>query len=180
MSEISLLHEVVRLGDASSVHDRIAEIAAECEGQLITVYAKHAQSASADDAVGLAESARLFEELGAFLMAAEAAAEAAQAFSRAGDPRKAAFWTVRTRELAAQCEGARTPALALGSSVAPLTRREREIAALAASGLPSRDIAARLHLSVRTVDNHLQNVYTKLGIAGRNDLSAAPESGGTR
>jgi DNA-binding CsgD family transcriptional regulator len=56
--------------------------------------------------------------------------------------------------------------------LSPLTRREREIAALAASGASSKVIAARLSLSSRTVDNHLQSVYGKLGIRGRRDLAA--------
>ena len=51
-----------------------------------------------------------------------------------------------------------------------LTRREREIAELAALGLSSRQIAERLVVSVRTVDNHLQRVYRKLGIARRAEL----------
>ena len=43
---------------------------------------------------------------------------------------------------------------------------------MAASGLPSRDIASRLFLSVRTVNNHLQRVYAKLGVASREELLA--------
>jgi DNA-binding CsgD family transcriptional regulator len=57
--------------------------------------------------------------------------------------------------------------------VVPLTRREREVAVLAARGRTSREIAAELHVSVRTVDNHLQNAYTKLGVSRRNDLATA-------
>jgi DNA-binding CsgD family transcriptional regulator len=53
---------------------------------------------------------------------------------------------------------------------ADLTPREREIAVLAASGASSREIADRLVISVRTVDNHLQNAYRKLGVARRQDL----------
>ena len=55
----------------------------------------------------------------------------------------------------------------------PLTARERDIATLAAQGDSSKEIAERLFLSVRTVDNHLQNVYSKLGVSGRRQLSAA-------
>jgi DNA-binding CsgD family transcriptional regulator len=68
--------------------------------------------------------------------------------------------------------GARSPAL-VGLKAPGLTRRERQVAMLAAQGLPSRAIAQRLALSVRTVDNHLQVVYGKLGIKGRRALSAA-------
>lgn len=52
----------------------------------------------------------------------------------------------------------------------PLTTREHEIAALAASGLTSRAIAERLQLSVRTVDSHLSRVFTKLKVRSRADL----------
>ena len=55
----------------------------------------------------------------------------------------------------------------------PLTEREREIALLASTGLKCKAIAERLYLSVRTVDNHLQRAYTKLGVGGRDDLAAA-------
>jgi DNA-binding CsgD family transcriptional regulator len=51
-----------------------------------------------------------------------------------------------------------------------LTPREREFALLAAAGSSSRMIAERLVISVRTVDNHLQNVYRKLGVTRRNEL----------
>ena len=56
-------------------------------------------------------------------------------------------------------------------AASPLTPREREIAALAAAGATSKEIAAQLFLSSRTVDNHLQSVYTKLGVSGRQELA---------
>lgn len=56
---------------------------------------------------------------------------------------------------------------------ANLTRREREIAALAAGGLSSRHIADRLTVSVRTVDSHLSRVYAKLSVRSRRDLAQA-------
>ena len=61
----------------------------------------------------------------------------------------------------------------MSDSVVPLSRREAEIAQLAAKGLASKEIADRLFLSVRTVSNHLQNVYTKLGVASRAELVEA-------
>jgi len=43
----------------------------------------------------------------------------------------------------------------------PLTRRESEVARLAASGLTNREIAKSLSLSVRTVECHLWSAYRK-------------------
>ncbi|MBO0820090.1 MAG: LuxR family transcriptional regulator [Nocardiopsaceae bacterium] len=53
----------------------------------------------------------------------------------------------------------------------PLTRREREIAGLVAEGLGNREIAERLFLSKRTVDSHLEHIFTKLAITSRTQLA---------
>jgi len=54
-----------------------------------------------------------------------------------------------------------------------LTRREREIAKLAASGATNAQIAAELSLSQRTVESHLYASYAKLGISDRSQLAEA-------
>jgi DNA-binding NarL/FixJ family response regulator len=58
-----------------------------------------------------------------------------------------------------------------GSAVRQLTRRETEIAALVAAGLGNREIAARLFLSKRTVDSHMEHIFTKLGFSSRTQLA---------
>ena len=79
--------------------------------------------------------------------------------------------TRRAGELAARCGDVSTPGLSFGTKEERLTRREREVAGPAAVGASSREIAAELVLSVRTVDNHLQNVYSKLGVSSRDELA---------
>lgn len=56
---------------------------------------------------------------------------------------------------------------AAGSLPGRLTARQAEILALLATGLSNRDIATRLSLSVGTVERHLANLYTKLGVHNR-------------
>jgi DNA-binding NarL/FixJ family response regulator len=54
-----------------------------------------------------------------------------------------------------------------------LTAQERQIAELARDGVSNPEIAARLFLSRRTVEWHLRNVFSKLGIRSRQDLALA-------
>lgn len=52
-----------------------------------------------------------------------------------------------------------------------LTEREAEVAVLVAEGNSNREVALRLHLSVRTVEVHLSRVFAKLGVRSRVELS---------
>jgi DNA-binding CsgD family transcriptional regulator len=54
----------------------------------------------------------------------------------------------------------------------PLTAREREVATLVAKALSNRQIAGRLVLSERTIESHVRNILTKLGLTNRTELTA--------
>jgi DNA-binding CsgD family transcriptional regulator len=70
-------------------------------------------------------------------------------------------------------EAATSPSAAIDSGAASLlTQREREIAVLVARGLQNRAIAARLDLSVRTVDAHVEHIRRKLGVHSRAEIAA--------
>jgi predicted ATPase/DNA-binding CsgD family transcriptional regulator len=81
----------------------------------------------------------------------------------------------------ADCSHQDAIALALGEPPAcappvrvesqPLTRRQREVVALVAQGLTSRDIAARLYISRRTVETHLAKIMTVLNVRTRVEVA---------
>jgi pimeloyl-ACP methyl ester carboxylesterase/DNA-binding CsgD family transcriptional regulator len=54
-----------------------------------------------------------------------------------------------------------------------LSNRELEVLALVAEGLSNEEVAARLYLSVRTVERHLSNIYAKLRVSGKAARAAA-------
>ncbi|KQP56503.1 LuxR family transcriptional regulator [Agreia sp. Leaf283] len=56
--------------------------------------------------------------------------------------------------------------------LAALTPREREVATLAADGMSNAEIAARLYLSVRTVESHILQARSKLGDVRRSELAS--------
>jgi DNA-binding CsgD family transcriptional regulator/tetratricopeptide (TPR) repeat protein len=62
--------------------------------------------------------------------------------------------------------------ISAAKGLVPLSRREREVAALVARGLTNRDIARTLFLSERTAENHVQHILTKLGFGARAQIAA--------
>jgi len=82
------------------------------------------------------------------------------------------IWTEGTRlgvnDAIAQAFGTSRPR---ASAPAGLSVRELEVVCLVAEGLANKAIAARLHLSVRTVESHVRHVLTKAGLNNRTQLA---------
>lgn len=91
---------------------------------------------------------------------------AAEAFARLG----ARPWTDRAR---AELRAAGAPNRQSPADISVLSPQERLIAEKASVGETSKEIAAQLSLSSRTVDAHLANVFRKLGVHSRARLSTA-------
>jgi ATP/maltotriose-dependent transcriptional regulator MalT len=94
--------------------------------------------------------------------AREALSAARVQFERLGAP----LWVDRADEELTRL-GGRSPA---GTT---LTASERRVAALVAEGLSNKEVAARLVVTVRTVEAHLSKIYAKLGVRSRTALAAA-------
>lgn len=162
-------YEVVRLGGAGAATPMQA-LAGHLEGDLAPALVAHAAATESGGAEELAAAADGLAAVGALTFAVDAGRAAAEAFVAAGDTRSAARWTEQLTAWAAQGQQLHRSA-AQAAPTNPLTRREREVALLAAQGLPSRAIAERLFLSSRTVDNHLARSYEKLGVRSRAELA---------
>jgi DNA-binding CsgD family transcriptional regulator len=168
--EAFALHDAARLGAARAVTDRLRELADSGRSDLVVLLAGHAAATARGDPDALESAGAAFAETGAALLAAESYAQAANAHQKSGRTASATRMRAHAGRLLRHCEGARTPALT--DIVAPqLTPRELDIARLAADGLSTQQIAVRLVISRRTVDNHLHQVYSKLGINGRSGLA---------
>jgi class 3 adenylate cyclase/DNA-binding CsgD family transcriptional regulator len=133
----------------------------------------------------LRESLEVLERSSATLERARTKVELGKALRRAGDDaeaggllkdgldlavRSGAQPLVEQAETELAATGARPTRLNL-SGVEALTATERRVADFAAAGLSDKDIAQALFLTTKAVEGHLSDVYDKLGIGSRSDLS---------
>lgn len=165
------LYDVARLGDAAGVQEQLTGLATSCQGHLVSMLAEAAAALAAADAGAMVAAADALQARGYLLWGAELLARATPLHRRAGSTGLAFALSQRAAELTPSLEGARTPLLAELDTTTDLTDREREVAMLVAGGYSDREVAERLHLSVRTVHSHLHHTYRKLGIGDRHELS---------
>jgi DNA-binding CsgD family transcriptional regulator len=168
---LAALHAAARVGYAAQVRGRAAPLAASVQGRLGTARVAHIEALIAADPKQLEVVSREFEAMGAMLLAAEAAADSAIGWSKRDDRRARMAADQRAALLLQRCQGAATPALRAVETRSMLTPTEWESAQMAASGLSNREIAAEQVVSVRTVENRLQQVYAKLGVSSRRALA---------
>ncbi|MFF3850483.1 LuxR C-terminal-related transcriptional regulator [Streptomyces sp. NPDC002328] len=176
------LHLAARLTDGAALRfrDQALLLSARTTGGIVRVVADHVRALADADGNALTKVSAQFRDMGALPLAAEAAAQAVRAHRASGQRRKGREAWAACRDLLRGCDAGLPPWLDRDSTqerdVAPLTPREREVAALAAIGLSNRVIADRLVVSVRTVENHLHRIYHKLGITARSDLERGLET----
>jgi DNA-binding CsgD family transcriptional regulator len=170
--EAVLLCQTAHLGHTDGVVERLATIAASTDG-LCVAMAADVDALARSDPQSSARAARQYHDIGAVPFAVRAAMVASTEFRRSGDARSAVRWADTAASWHRDIDSVGDSVPMPVATAQPLTRREREVAELATRGLRSQDIADRLLVSVRTVDNHLGRIYDKLGVRGRADLVAA-------
>jgi DNA-binding CsgD family transcriptional regulator len=162
-------HDAVRLGRPELVLEAMRAIDDSKGAFLISAMRHHAEALADGDPAGLANVANLFAEMGAALLAAEAWARSASLYESRGQELDAARMCVLSLTQERRCESPDTPALR--DRPALVSEREVEVAVEAVSGRTSPQIAEKLFISARTVENHLRSVYRKLGVSGRDELA---------
>ena len=177
-AEVVCLQTATQFGDGSTAV-RLRELEAVVEGPRVGVAARFAAALAAGDGAELAAASEEFEEMGDLVAALDAAAHAATAYRQKDLRGSALGCSTRAEALAERCGGASTPALRQASMRVPLTPREREIVMLLREGLPSRAIAERLTLSVRTVEAHIYRAMARTGVSSRQELAALLKPSGS-
>ncbi|OAH62904.1 hypothetical protein AYJ66_12115 [Dietzia cinnamea] len=134
----------------------------EVTGDLPEMLQELAAATLAESPRRLLDVARRAREFGLLAMAAAAADRARAVASPGSQHHTLAERLLATTEISSARAGFAHLSGAATSGV-KLTRRESEIADLVGQGLTNAEIAAELHLSKRTVEGHLNRIYTKTG-----------------
>jgi DNA-binding NarL/FixJ family response regulator len=171
--ELLCLSSAVRLGE-SAVAPRLLATAANSQGPFAELCAQYAQgiiSGEADELMAAANlAARLHND--------RFALDIAESVLTLDQARLERSLIRQAKHLAESCRRRlRTPQDGMHDRLT-LTARELQIAQLAAAGASNKSIAAQLHVSVRTVEGHLYQIYGKLKIEERLELPVALGSTG--
>ena len=167
--EVVLLQTATQFGDHTTAA-RLAELADQVQGPRAPAAATHAAALAAGNGDGLVDASRLYEAFGDRIAAADAAAQAVVAYQNAGLRGAAMNASATVERLAAECQGAQTPAIRATMTPQPFTARQREIISLAAQGLSNKEIAGRLTMSIRSVEGHLFRASLRVGANSREQL----------
>jgi DNA-binding NarL/FixJ family response regulator len=173
--ELACVQAAAQWGDASMA-GRARELADELSLPLADAVARHAEALAAKDGEGLLTASNDYQALGDRVTAADAAAQAAVAFSQNQQRRRRLYAAAIAQGLSDECGGISTPAMRSPTGH-PLTERQREIVELAVAGMSNKDIAKRLFMSVRSVEGHLYRACQRVGANSREELARVIRKG---
>ncbi|WP_346960586.1 LuxR family transcriptional regulator [uncultured Arthrobacter sp.] len=161
------LSAAARLGDRQ-LCQKLAGLAAQVTGQFAQLCLRLADGVRDGASEQLLAVAKDADAAGNAVFARDVARRAVFCANEAGN-RIALRISQRTEQSLDDRFG--SPGNGLHSlTTSTLTARECEVAVRAAAGTSNRKIAEQMHVSVRTVEGHLYQVYSKLHVASRSEL----------
>ena len=172
---LSLL-SAVRLGDTAAAQ-QLLDAASVLQGRFARLCEDYAKGAAGCDPQQLLLASDAAAAMGHELFARETGERALEIAAGSGD-RATVRFIHRSRRLQS---GETENDAEVEDCLRGLTARERVIARQAASGTSNKMIAAELSISVRTVEGHLYQIYSKLHVGSRRELSrllSASQTGG--
>jgi DNA-binding CsgD family transcriptional regulator len=168
-----MLHDALVAGGGARIARRLVALGDQLSGVIPDAMLAHAAAVLASDPVALLAAADQLATIGTEHAAGEVAARAAALAAERGLLALAGRAVRVSERWRARCEGAIRLALVPTTPAARLSPRQQEIAGLASAGATAAEIARQLGLSIRTVENHLQAAYERLGVNRRGDLAEA-------
>lgn len=172
--------------DAATASSELSSVAAQTQVDLHQAWAANclgwvslSRSSHGEAAASLREAMRLWEDLGMPYELACARRDLAVALNAMGDV-EAGELQLRAARSELDALGAASDVRVMDETAASkgvrkpfgLTDREREVLSLLASGATNRAIAESLVLSERTIDRHVSNIFSKLGVNTRSAATA--------
>jgi len=112
------------------------------------------------------------ESTAPYLGDAEAAAKVIEEFLDAEENTTEVQWEAGISPVASAGVGAKLERSQSAAHPDSLTDREVQVLRLVAGGRTSKEIAAELVLSVRTIERHVENIYRKIGARNKADATA--------
>ncbi len=150
---------------------RLAELAATAQGAVLPCLGRYIRACAVQDPDPLLEAVGDLETHGLHALAVRAHTAAIRLLRAEGlTTRAREEETTLARRLAVA--GQELHLVTRGSAAAAtLTASEVDVARLIAAGLTNKEIAERLVVSTRTVDNHVYRIFRKLGVTSRNEVA---------
>jgi DNA-binding CsgD family transcriptional regulator len=165
-AELFAISGAVRLGDSAAAEE-LAIKASVVQGAFARLCEHYGKGLAGGDPEQLLLAAEHAHLIGNDLFALDAALAAVALAEDAEDGARTAAARARTHQYRALLG----PVGVQGESHSPLTAKETDIALRAVGGLTNRQIADELVVSVRTIESHLYQIYAKLHVRGRSELS---------
>ncbi len=167
MTALAFLAGAARLGDRQ-ISKKLGAVAGRVSGPFADLCTRLADGMREADSEQLLLASKDADAAGNAVFARDAARKAVSCANDAGNR-----IALRVAQRAQQSLDDRfgSPKNGLHSlTTSTLTARECEVAVRAAAGTSNRKIAEQMHVSVRTVEGHLYQVYSKLHVASRTEL----------